>query len=112
MTLLDITLTDLLQASRNKTIFFFMLVVPIGIALLFMLIFGGVGDDSGFELPAVDVVIVNLDQGQMPEQFAAGAIEALAVGSPDQAGFDSMGGLMVEAMVSGAKFTFKPVEQP
>jgi ABC-type Na+ efflux pump permease subunit len=70
MRLIDITIKDLIQSSRNRTIFFFMFVVPIGISLLFMLMFGGAGDDEGFQLPTVKVIIVNLDEGRLPDQTA------------------------------------------
>jgi ABC-2 type transport system permease protein len=69
MKLLDITFKDLLQSSRSRTIFFFMFVVPIGVSLLFLLMFGGIGGDEGFQLSTIDVVIVNLDTGSLPDQF-------------------------------------------
>jgi hypothetical protein len=68
MKVLDITIKDMLQASRSRTIFFFMFVIPIGISLLFMVMFRGIGDDDGFQLPTIDVVIVNLDEGKLPGQ--------------------------------------------
>jgi hypothetical protein len=100
MKLLDITLKDIMQASRSRTIFFFMFVIPIGISLLFMLMFGGVGDDEGFQLPTIDVVIVNLDQGQLPEQTAP----SLAIDSdePSVDSFGSMGEVLVQLLGSDA----------
>lgn len=81
MKVIDIAIKDILQASRSLTIFFFMFVVPIGVTLLFMLIFQGIGDDEGFQLPTVDVIIVNLDQGQLPEQFDVSAMGNLSGGA-------------------------------
>jgi ABC-2 type transport system permease protein len=69
MKLIDITIKDLIQSSRNKTIFFFMFVVPIGISLLFMIMFGG-ANDEGFQLPTIKVIIVNLDEGILPNLVA------------------------------------------
>jgi len=100
MKLLDITLKDITQASRTRTLFFFMFVIPIGISLLFMLMFGGLGDDEGFQLPTIRVVIVNLDEGQLPEQ----ATESFNVNSdgPSADSFNSMGDILVQLLQSEA----------
>jgi ABC-type multidrug transport system permease subunit len=100
MKLLDITLKDILQASRSRTIFFFMFVIPFGISLLFMLMFGGVGDDEGFQLPTIEVVIVNLDEGRLPEQ----ATQSFTVDGdgPSADSFNSMGELLVQLLQSEA----------
>lgn len=101
MKLLDVTFKDLTQSSRNKTIFFFMFVVPIGISLLFMLMFGGASDE-GFQLPTIDVIIVNLDEGQLPDQPSPSA--ALDGGEPGATSpFDisaSMGDILVQLLQS------------
>ena len=101
MKLLDVTFKDLIQASRNRTIFFFMFVVPIGISLLFLLMFGG-ANDEGFQLPTIDVVIVNLDEGQLPSQSAPSL--DLDLGEPgDASSFElagSMGDILVEILQS------------
>ncbi len=63
----DIAFKDLVQASRTLSLYIFMFVIPIGMTLLFFLMFGGIasGDESNFELPQSKVVIVNLDKGNL-----------------------------------------------
>ena len=99
MKLLDITKKDLIQSSRSKTIFFFMFVVPIGISLLFMLMFGGAGDDEGFQLPTIDVIVVNLDEGQLPGQ-AVDSGSGTEADSADLAANESMGHVLVQLLGS------------
>ncbi len=102
MKLLDITLKDLRQSSRGKTIFFFMFVIPIGISLLFMFMFGSAGDEEGFQLPTIDVVVVNLDEGQLPSQ-AVPALDLDSGGTADSANPDSirsMGQILVQLLQS------------
>lgn len=102
MKLIDITLKDLIQSSRNRTIFFFMFVVPIGISLLFMIMFGGASDDEGFQLPTIKVVIVNLDEGRLPNQV----VPSLAIGNEEPGGSPgieesgSMGEVLVQLLQS------------
>ncbi len=68
MKALDVAVKDLKQSSRSLSIYFFMFGVPILVTLLFFAMFGGLGaDDSGFELPISRVLVVNLDQGRLPE---------------------------------------------
>jgi ABC-type multidrug transport system permease subunit len=107
MKVLDITIKDMLQASRSRTIFFFMFVIPIGISLLFMVMFRGIGDDDGFQLPTIDVVIVNLDEGKLPGQALDSVTgDAGAVREP----FSSMGDVVVQLLRSDAFSALMHVE--
>ena len=84
MKFLDIALKDMLQLSRTLAFYIFMFVLPIGVTLLFFLIFGGVAGDgnSSYELPQSTVVIVNLDQGQFDD------LPGLAASTQNVPGFD------------------------
>ncbi len=79
-----------------------MFVVPIGVSLLFLLMFGGIGGDEGFQLSTIDVVIVNLDTGSLPAQFDPQTNCALSDQSDadelDNA--DSMGEVLVRLLQS------------
>jgi ABC-2 type transport system permease protein len=67
MKLLDVMFKDLRQSSRNYMVYVFAFVIPILVTLLFLLIFGGLGGGGDdFELPNTAVVIVNLDEGELP----------------------------------------------
>ena len=64
----DIALKDMRQSFRSKGAIIFMFVIPILITVLFSFMFGNIaGDDDGFTLPQTTVILVNLDEGQLPE---------------------------------------------
>ena len=67
MKLFDIAFKEMRQAFRSLTGIMFMFVVPILITGLFYFLFGGVGEDDNFSLPQTSVVLVNLDEGTLPD---------------------------------------------
>ena len=86
MKLLDVTIKDLIQSSRSYMVYIFAFVIPILVTGLFMVMFGGIGgDDENFALPSTTVVIVNLDEGQMP---AGSNFAALGLDNPQGAETD------------------------
>ncbi|HSG17876.1 MAG TPA: ABC transporter permease [Anaerolineae bacterium] len=98
MKLLDVTLKDLVQSSRSYMVYIFAFVIPILVTGLFVLMFGGIGgDDESFALPRTTVVIVNLDEGQMPAGSGAFADLGLDMPQGAEAGFgeaDSFGDVL------------------
>ena len=77
MKALDIALKDMRQSLRSKGAIVFMFVVPILITVLFSFMFGSIaGEDEGFTLPTVPVVLVNLDEGEAPGVGSMGAFLA------------------------------------
>lgn len=67
MKALDIALKDMRQSFRSKGAIVFMFVIPILITVLFYFMFGSIaGGDDEFTLPTVPVILVNLDEGQVP----------------------------------------------
>jgi ABC-2 type transport system permease protein len=73
MKLIDIALKDLYRSFRNAMFLVFGLALPLLTAALFYFAFGSMAsDDSGFELPATRVQVVNLDKAQMG--FSAGGV--------------------------------------
>lgn len=91
MKALDIALKDIRQSMRSRNALFFMFVIPILITAMFSLMFGGIagGDDEGFTVPRTQVLLVNLDEGEMPiesGEFAPGIRAA------------NMGGLLGELL--------------
>ena len=69
MKILDIALKDMRQSFRSKSAVIFMFVVPVLVTVLFSLMFGDIADEEeGFALPQTAVVLVNLDEGQIPAQ--------------------------------------------
>lgn len=63
MKVLDVALKDLMRSFRSLLFLFLGLVLPILTTGLFYFAFGGAaGGGEGFELPAVSVSVVNLDQ--------------------------------------------------
>lgn len=77
MKALDIALKDMRHSFRSKGAIVFMFVIPILITVLFSFMFGSiVGDDEGFTIPTVPVVLVNLDEGQAPGVGSMGAFLA------------------------------------
>lgn len=67
MKLFDVAWKDMRQSFRSLTGIMFMFVVPILVTGLFWFLFGGGGEESSFSLPQTSVVVVNLDQGQLPD---------------------------------------------
>ena len=66
MKLLDIAIKEIRQSMRSLTAIMFMFVVPILVTALFAFMFGGVGEGESFTLPQTTVVLVNLDEGELP----------------------------------------------
>lgn len=101
MRLFTVTFKDLRQSSRSLTLFVFMFVIPILVTSLFVVMFGSIGDDDqGFELPTTKVVIVNLDQGQMPEGLDLG-VELPGFSGADIQQADNMGQILAMLFKSG-----------
>jgi ABC-2 type transport system permease protein len=97
--LFDITLKDLLQSTRTMSFWLFAFVVPVLVTLMFFIMFGSTGgdDENGFELPQTTVVIVNLDQGQLPA--SAGEVLNLSSAVPvDISTAKSMGRVITELL--------------
>jgi ABC-2 type transport system permease protein len=87
MKLIDVTLKDLVQSSRSFIVYIFAFVIPILVTGLFVLMFGGIGgDDEGFTLPSTTVVIVNLDEGQLPAGSVGGAFTETDIGGAESFG--------------------------
>ena len=94
MKLLDVTLKDLVQASRSYMVYIFAFVIPILVTGLFVVMFGGIGgSDENFTLPSTTVIIVNLDEGQMPagSNAGVGAFADLGLDMPQAAETDTGG---------------------
>ncbi len=73
MKALDIALKDMRQSFRSKGAIVFMFVIPILITVLFFFMFGSIaGNDEGFTIPTMPVILVNLDQGQAPSLGSMG----------------------------------------
>lgn len=71
MRMLTITIKDLKQSSRTLSAYFFMFVIPILVTVLFYVMFGSAGnDDGGITLPVTKIIIVNQDEGQMPDDIS------------------------------------------
>jgi ABC-2 type transport system permease protein len=111
MKLLDVTLKDLRQSSRSKIAFFFMFALPIGVSLLFLLMFGGIGSEEGFQLPVTEVVIVNLDDGTLPETLISGLSNTLSSSPSSESAQDvgSMGDILVQILRSEEFLAFMTV---
>jgi ABC-2 type transport system permease protein len=62
MKILDIALKDILRSLRNYFFLGFGLGVPVLMGVIFYFAFGGLASEGGFNLPQIDVVIVNLDE--------------------------------------------------
>ncbi len=65
-TLWTITVKDLRQRVRDRSVLLLALVVPIGLALVFDLLFGGL---AGGSLGDVDLAVVDLDGGPAGQAF-------------------------------------------
>lgn len=80
MKLLDIAIKEIRQSMRSLTAIMFMFVVPILVTALFAFMFGGVGEGESFTLPQTTVVLVNLDEGELP---ATANVSPDITGQPD-----------------------------
>lgn len=79
---LTIALKDLLQGSRSAFSLVFMFLLPLLITGMFYVMLGGAGSEDGFSMPAVKVVVANLDTGD-PRTGSLGQTLADALQSPD-----------------------------
>jgi len=118
MKLLDVTLKDLLQSSRSFMVYVFGLVIPILVTLLFALMFGGLGGGEDFELPNTSVMMVNLDQGNLPAGSEGGpaSFADLGLELPGEADVDlataaSFGDVLVALMKSDTFADFLSVSE-
>ncbi len=80
MKALDIALKDIRQSMRSRNALIFMFAIPILITAMFALMFGQIaaGDDAEFTVPRTAVLLVNLDEGEMP--IASGDLQAANMG--------------------------------
>lgn len=83
MKLLDIAFKDMVRSFRSAAALFFMFGVPVLTTLLFFFAFGGTSGGDGFELPTVQVRLVNLDEPDEAYGFAAGEMLAEILQSQD-----------------------------
>ena len=81
-----ITAKDLRQRFRDRSVLLLAFVVPIGLALVFDLLFGGLADGS---LGDVELGVVDLDRGEVGRAFTEGFL-------PDVVGFLEEDGTRVE----------------
>lgn len=81
---LDIAIKDITRSFRSAIILVFMFVVPLGMSGLFYFMFGNIAQQGGFNLPQVQVVVANLDQGgpkfQTNTKSIPGSIHAKTMG--------------------------------
>ncbi|MBK9053222.1 MAG: ABC transporter permease [Chloroflexi bacterium] len=101
MKLLDMAIKEIRQSTRSLTAIMFMFVVPILVTALFAFMFGGVGEGESFTLPQTAVVLVNLDEGELP---ANASVDPDITGQPDfdLAEVDSMGALLAQILQGDA----------
>lgn len=101
MKLLDMAIKEIRQSTRSLTAIMFMFVVPILVTALFAFMFGGVGEGESFTLPQTAVVLVNLDEGELP---ATASVDPDITGQPDfdLAEVDSMGALLAQILQGDA----------
>lgn len=92
MKLWDVAWKDMRQSFRSLTGIMFMFVVPILVTALFWFLFGGAGESNSFALPQTSVVLVNLDEGELPPNAA------LVEGELSLAQVASMGDLLVQIL--------------
>ena len=62
MKVLDIALKDFLRSFRNAFFLGFGLGVPVLMGVIYYFAFGGLASEGGFDIPQVDVLVVNLDE--------------------------------------------------
>lgn len=101
MKLFDVAFKELRQSFRSLTGIMFMFVVPILVTLLFSFLFGRAGEGDSFTLPQTSLLLVNLDEGKLPDSASFGGD---MTGSQD---FDfppvsSMGELLVQILQGDA----------
>ncbi len=83
MRVLDLAAKDLLRASRSAFLWLMMFAVPVGLAALLYVAFGGLRAAEGARVPVTAVVVVNDDAGI--DGLSGGAILADVLSSPDLA---------------------------
>lgn len=66
MKLFDMAWKDMRQSFRSLSAIMFMFVVPVLVTVMFWFLFGGGGEENVFTLPQTSVILVNLDEGQLP----------------------------------------------
>jgi ABC-2 type transport system permease protein len=71
MKLLDIVVKDLLHFFHSGFALVMMFIAPLIIPTLIYLAFGSVNSSGGFDLPAVRVIVANLDQPDVQSDFSA-----------------------------------------
>ncbi len=86
MRLLDIALKDLLHFFRSAFALVMMFVVPLLIPGVIFLAFGNVNTGGGFDVPAVKVIAVNLDQPDPQTGWSASQLLVEYLQSPEVAG--------------------------
>ena len=74
----DIAFKDMTQSFRSLFALIMMFAVPILLTGMFYIMFGGSGEEEGFELPVTQVIVVNQDAGEI--QFEAAFLEAAPEG--------------------------------
>jgi ABC-2 type transport system permease protein len=62
MKIIDIAWKDLLRSLRNLFFLGFGIGVPVLMGTIFYFAFGGLADGGGFDIPQVDVIVVDLDE--------------------------------------------------
>jgi ABC-2 type transport system permease protein len=62
MKTLDIALKDFVRSFRNAFFLGFGIGVPVLMGVIFYFAFGGMASEDGFNIPQVDVLVVNLDE--------------------------------------------------
>lgn len=97
MKLFAVAFKDMRQSFRSLSAIMFMFVVPILVTGLFYFMFGGIGDDGSFDVPGTAVVVVNLDEGSLPED-ASLAEASIASPGQDLSRVNSMGDLLVQIL--------------
>lgn len=100
MKLLHVAIKDMRQSFRSLTGIMFMFVVPILVTTLFSFLFGGVGQGDSFTLPQTSVVVVNLDEGELPEN--AGIFPDEPASPLNLAQVSSMGDLLAQILQGDA----------
>jgi len=93
MKALDIALKDIQRSFRSAMAIVFMFAIPLLVTGMFYFMFGNIASQGDFNLPRIDVVIANLDQGgprlQAGSETLPGDIQA-----------DTLGELVVEVLES------------
>ena len=97
----DIAFKDMTQYFRSLFALIMMFAVPILLTGMFYIMFGGSGEEEGFELPVTQVIVVNQDAGQIQfdAAFLSAAPEGFAEGL-DASGMNSMGNYLTSILQS------------